>query len=266
MTADLRLPSIVGGLFGGCQGHDGQSGSTCSASGRRAAVALPAHALAPSPGPLAERARGWPCSERLARSQAEGQRQKEACSINRSLSALGDVFAALSSKSAHVPYRNSKLTHLLQACKSGLAALNGCLPRLHAHTGAVNRCSMGRLPHDTPGCGHACTLCPPCAGCVACHHAPDKLPHTQPCLGGSGKTLMFVNVNPEPASAQETLCSLRFAAKVNACETGAKGGAKQHLQHTGGSSGEASGSGSAAAQVCPAILAHDTHCTSPLRP
>ena len=54
------------------------------------------------------------CSERLARSQAEGQRQKEACSINKSLSALGDVFAALAAKSGHVPYRNSKLTHLLQ--------------------------------------------------------------------------------------------------------------------------------------------------------
>ena len=32
------------------------------------------------------------CSERLARSQAEGQRQKEACNINKSLSSLGDVF------------------------------------------------------------------------------------------------------------------------------------------------------------------------------
>lgn len=31
-------------------------------------------------------------SERLARSQAEGQRQKEACNINKSLSSLGDVF------------------------------------------------------------------------------------------------------------------------------------------------------------------------------
>eukprot|EP00873_Tetraselmis_striata_P007567 jgi/Tetstr1/427831/TSEL_001803.t1 len=103
-------------------------------------------------------------SERLARSKVEGARQKEACAINKSLSALGDVFAALSSKAGHVPYRNSKLTHLLQ-----------------------------------------------------------------PCLGGDGKTLMFVNINPEEASADESLCSLKFAAQVHQCETGAKGGAKRNM-------------------------------------
>jgi kinesin family member C1 len=32
-------------------------------------------------------------SERLARSQAEGQRQKETCAINKSLSSLGDIFS-----------------------------------------------------------------------------------------------------------------------------------------------------------------------------
>jgi kinesin family protein C2/C3 len=34
--------------------------------------------------------------------------------IYRSLSALGDVVQALATRSRHVPYRNSKLTHLLQ--------------------------------------------------------------------------------------------------------------------------------------------------------
>ncbi|KAK3259782.1 hypothetical protein CYMTET_31231, partial [Cymbomonas tetramitiformis] len=111
-------------------------------------------------------------SERLARSGAEGDRAKEACSINKSLSCLGDVFAAIGSKSSHVPYRNSKLTYLLQ-----------------------------------------------------------------PCLGGEGKTLMFVNLNPEPASSQESLCSLRFAAQVNACELGGggrKGGAKRNVTSMSG--------------------------------
>ena len=62
------------------------------------------------------------CSERLARSQVEGKHQKEACSINKSLSSLGDVFTALGAKQTHVPYRNSKLTHLLQVEPSSMAS------------------------------------------------------------------------------------------------------------------------------------------------
>ena len=41
--------------------------------------------------------------------------------------------------------------------------------------------------------------------------------------------MMICSINPEPASHQETLCALRFAAKVNACETRAAGGAQRHI-------------------------------------
>ena len=54
-------------------------------------------------------------SERVGKTDATGDRLKEAQNINRSLSALGDVINSLGSKkSTHVPYRNSKLTFLLQ--------------------------------------------------------------------------------------------------------------------------------------------------------
>lgn len=94
-------------------------------------------------------------SERLKQSGSTGERLKETQAINKSLSALSDVIFAIAKKEDHVPFRNSKLTYLLQ-----------------------------------------------------------------PCLGGDSKTLMFVNVSPESSSAGESICSLRFAARVNSCEIG----------------------------------------------
>ena len=105
-------------------------------------------------------------SERLHKSHAEGQRLKETQAINKSLSALTDVFVALSKKAAHVPYRNSKLTFLLQPCLSGdgkaLVIANVSPVEASAHESVctlrfasmVSQCELGkaRAPAATTPC------------------------------------------------------------------------------------------------------------------
>ena len=58
-------------------------------------------------------------SERLDKSGAVGVTLKETQNINKSLASLTDVFIAKTNGQAHVPFRNSKLTHLMQPCLSG---------------------------------------------------------------------------------------------------------------------------------------------------
>ena len=59
-------------------------------------------------------------SERQSKTGATGDRLKEATKINLSLSALGNVISALvDGKAKHIPYRDSKLTRLLQSSLGG---------------------------------------------------------------------------------------------------------------------------------------------------
>ena len=94
-------------------------------------------------------------SERLDKSHSTGEALEEAKFINRSLSALSNVFINIRSNASHVNFRDTKLTLLLKDC-----------------------------------------------------------------LSKEGKTLMFVNLSPVAESAQESLCSLNFAATANQVKQG----------------------------------------------
>merc|ERR1719159_1929463 len=100
-------------------------------------------------------------SERLKKSEVTGDMQKEAIEINKSLTALGDVIEALTKNSKVIPYRNHKLTQLMQ----------------------------------------------------------DS-------LGGTAKTLMFVNCSPASSNEDETTMSLKYATRAKKITNQAKPKAK----------------------------------------
>ncbi|KAK8864351.1 hypothetical protein IAR55_001598 [Kwoniella newhampshirensis] len=79
-------------------------------------------------------------SERLKRTAAHGDRMKEGISINSGLSALGNVISTLSDPikaGGHVPYRDSKLTRMLQDSIGGnaLTTMIACVSPIEANIG-----------------------------------------------------------------------------------------------------------------------------------
>jgi len=82
-------------------------------------------------------------SERIKKSGAQGVQFKEAININNSLLTLGNVVSALATKKSFIPYRDSKLTHILssslgQNCKTTLLV---CLSPAEDH-GHETLCSL----------------------------------------------------------------------------------------------------------------------------
>ena len=57
-------------------------------------------------------------SERISKTNAQGETLREAKNINKSLTTLGLVINSLTDgKSTYIPYRDSKLTRILQFCQ-----------------------------------------------------------------------------------------------------------------------------------------------------
>lgn len=77
-------------------------------------------------------------SERLKRTLCAGDRVKEGISINSGLLALGNVISALFKRSQHVPFRDSKLTRILQSCLSGHVLMVACVSSSHADIGETH--------------------------------------------------------------------------------------------------------------------------------
>jgi hypothetical protein len=101
-------------------------------------------------------------SERIGKSGVTGDAQKEAIEINKSLTALGDVMMGITSHAKMVPYRNHKLTQLMQ----------------------------------------------------------DS-------LGGTAKTLMFVNISPASSNTEESTQSLKYASRARCIENDVLAGRSQ---------------------------------------
>ena len=126
-------------------------------------------------------------SERLSRTEATGSLAAETAAINKSLSALGDVMTAIGQKESHVPFRNSKLTFLLQPALSRGARVMFIItaspdrvdaPETLVSIGFGTRARLAQLGQERKQAGAATVTA--AAGTVATSSAPTptRMPKT----------------------------------------------------------------------------------------
>ncbi|KAK4480213.1 hypothetical protein RD792_013275 [Penstemon davidsonii] len=122
-------------------------------------------------------------SEKAEKTRAEGKVFEEAKTINKSLSALGNVINALTctsqAKANHIPYRDSKLTRILQDALVSLPLLNPI----------VKYSMLQSLTSITY---------------VACGTLQ----------GGNSQTALLCCCSPSPSNAPESLSTLRFGTRA----------------------------------------------------
>jgi len=99
-------------------------------------------------------------SERVKKSGAEGQQLREGIDINKGLLALGNVISALGDETkrgkVHVPYRDSKLTRMLQDSLGGnsktlfICCVSPAFSNLHESINALRYANRARNIHNKP--------------------------------------------------------------------------------------------------------------------
>ncbi|KAG6767000.1 hypothetical protein POTOM_028179 [Populus tomentosa] len=156
-------------------------------------------------------------SERAKRTGTDGLRLKEGIHINKGLLALGNVISALGDEKKrkegmHVPYRDSKLTRLLQATLTVFvsavkhyAANNKGLRILTNHVVSVDNGSAF-LVLKFNGTQYQS------GGFVGIRN--DKQDLFQDSLGGNSKTVMIACISPADINAEETLNTLKYANRA----------------------------------------------------
>ena len=167
-------------------------------------------------------------SERLKRTKAEGARQAEGININRGLLELGNVIKALAAREAHVPYRNTKLTRMLQARpvtfygfhQGGLSRpAQMCWPQAPVpvpaalpHGSFPNSINVEYVRVTSSSCSTPCN-----GNCVVILHtllSAREGSAAQDSLGGNSRTVMIACVSPADINVEESLNTLRYASRA----------------------------------------------------